>query len=181
MMKTRSLSKLLAAVMVVALLVMALPMTILAEPPAHAKANRGLALGRDKDKVKVEDVEEEEPSEEEEEMSWRAEFVHARNDWAKSEGVKIPPGHANLLLKYLMSLPVEPEVVPDEGAEADPEAETEEGYLFADYEAALAELFAQLKTDGIIDAVTGRLNVKAFKEFAQMADDDSLEPVATIS
>lgn len=169
MMKSRSLSKLLAAMMVVALLVMALPMTILAEPPAHAKANRDRALGRDK--VKVEDVEEEEPSEEEEEMSWRAEFVHARNEWAKSVDeagkMRIPPGHANLMLKYLMSLPVEPDVVPDEGAEMS---------LFDSYKEGLEALLADF-----YNVDTGRFDVKAFKEFAQMPDEDESEPEITVA
>jgi len=177
MMKSRSLKKLLAAVMVVALLVMALPMTILAVQPVKTKTNQGQALGHNKVKDKVEDIEEEEePSEEEEEMSWRAEFVHARNEWAKSEGVMIPPGHANLMLKYLMA---EPEVVPDDGVEEDPE--TEVGYLFADYAQELADLFVLLKTEGIINADTGRLNVKAFKDEYKMPPSDGEEVPETLA
>ena len=165
MMKSRSLKKLLAAVMVVALLVMALPMTILAEPPAHAKANPGLALGHNKVKDKVEDIEEEEePSEEEEEMSWRAEFVHERNKWAK-EVAQIPPGHANLILKYLIS-------------QEDPEAEIDKSLLLEN----LQSLFDDLIEEKLIITGTGRnrLDVKNFKvQYSIVEEEDA--PVSTVA
>ena len=194
MMKSHSLKKLLAAVMVVALLVMALPMTILAVQPVKTKTNQGQALGHNKDKNKVEDIEEEEePSEEEEEMSWRAEFVHLRNDWAKSEDfeagkMRIPPGHANLMLRYLISLE-EPAALPA----GEPLVETETIRLFSDYADDLAQLYEDLKTpeeptaedpaikEPIIDPVTGRLNVKAFKEWAGMIEEDELAPETKVA
>jgi len=153
---TRSTHRLIISMLVMALLVMALPMTIVAK--GRPADNPGLAKGLAKqtDKQKLDD--------EEEEKSVQALIVAARNEWAKSleldpkTEIKMTPGHANLLLKYLLSLPED--VQQDDPASpidplADPEA----------FKQSIMDMLQGLLDDEIFKEkyfVDGHLDVKVY-------------------
>jgi len=132
---TRSTRQLIISMLVLALLVMALPMTIVAK--GRPADNPGLAKGQNK-------VDKQKPEGEEDEKSLQAQLVAARNDWAK--GLGLPPGHANLMLKSVLAL-----------TELEPDSET----YIDDIKGELNEFY--LNQDNQTKFfVEGRLNVKAY-------------------
>ncbi len=171
MLLSRSLKKMIVSLTVIALLVTILPMAVLAVQPVKAKTAQGLALGhiKNQEKVKAADQDEVEDPEEDDGISWRAEFVHARNLWAKEEA-NIPPGHANLMLKYLIA---QEDMDPETAGDGD-ETESDPAWLFEDYMDQLMELMEEF-----YDEETGRFDVKAFKAFAGMQDPEESEPETT--
>lgn len=156
---TRSTRRLIISMLVLALLVMALPMTIVAK--GRPADNPGLAKGQNKiDKQKPE-------GEEMDSRSFQAKLVAARNAWAKSEEIGIPPGHANIMLKYLLAT---------EDFGENPEVEAIMAALQTQYGTWGSEYEAYVNSDGSID-------YKSFmgwlKQVKLMKPEDEEEPEET--
>ena len=159
---TRSTRRLIISMLVLALLVMALPMTIVAK--GRPADNPGLAKGQNKiDKQKPEDGDEEDLDS----RSFQAKLVAARNAWAKSEAIGIPPGHANIMLKYLLAT---------EDFGENPEVEAIMAALQTQYGTWGSEYEAYVNSDGSID-------YKSFmgwlKQVKLMKPEDEEEPEET--
>lgn len=142
--KTRSIKKMITILLVLAVLIMALPMTVVAK--GNKDKQGGNAYGHSKMKMDQEEEDEDLTEEDEEEGSERSLLVAERNRWAKEKG--IPPGHANLLYKYIVATiqPGNPELTSLNLASS----------FDTYYDAFLATL---------TDEATGTHSVKAFRDF----------------